>query len=111
MGETPEQVKKISSLSCSVPPSPELVERVRDLYHKRVPDVRFLIPVINGLEKVKLHGRHRAAPSRDFTQSVQLSLFFFPQTERSHPGFAQAHQTQPHRSEGGFQPTVRDSTQ
>lgn len=36
----------------SVPPSPELVERVRDLYHKRVPDVRFLIPVINGLEKV-----------------------------------------------------------
>lgn len=35
----------------SVPPSPELVERVRDLYHKRVPDVRFLIPVINGLEK------------------------------------------------------------
>lgn len=37
-----------------VPPSPELVERVRDLYHKRVPDVRFLIPVINGLEKVPL---------------------------------------------------------
>lgn len=35
-----------------VPPSPDLVERVRDLYHKRVPDVRFLIPVINGLEKV-----------------------------------------------------------
>ncbi|KAK7938807.1 hypothetical protein WMY93_002133 [Mugilogobius chulae] len=34
-----------------VPPSLELVERVRDLYHKRVPDVRFLIPVINGLEK------------------------------------------------------------
>lgn len=41
------------SISLSVPPSPELVERVRDLYHKRVPDVRFLIPVINGLEKVK----------------------------------------------------------
>lgn len=38
----------------TVPPSPELVERVRDLYHKRVPDVRFLIPVINGLEKVHL---------------------------------------------------------
>lgn len=38
----------------TVPPSPELVERVRDLYHKRVPDVRFLIPVINGLEKVRL---------------------------------------------------------
>lgn len=41
------------SILLSVPPSPELVERVRDLYHKRVPDVRFLIPVINGLEKVK----------------------------------------------------------
>jgi symplekin len=34
-----------------VPPSPELVARVRDLYHKRVPDVRFLIPVLNGLTK------------------------------------------------------------
>uniref|UniRef100_A0A673JEH2 Symplekin-like n=1 Tax=Sinocyclocheilus rhinocerous TaxID=307959 RepID=A0A673JEH2_9TELE len=41
-------------LTDKVPPSPELVERVRDLYHKRVPDVRFLIPVINGLEKVCL---------------------------------------------------------
>ncbi|XP_064621596.1 symplekin-like [Lineus longissimus] len=32
-------------------PSPELVDRVRDLYHKRVADVRFLIPVLNGLSK------------------------------------------------------------
>uniref|UniRef100_A0A8C9DZV2 Symplekin n=1 Tax=Phocoena sinus TaxID=42100 RepID=A0A8C9DZV2_PHOSS len=32
-------------------PPPELVKRVRDLYHKRLPDVRFLIPVLNGLEK------------------------------------------------------------
>lgn len=38
--------------SPEVPPSPELVKRVRDLYHKRLPDVRFLIPVLNGLEKV-----------------------------------------------------------
>uniref|UniRef100_UPI00398E4AEC symplekin n=1 Tax=Pristiophorus japonicus TaxID=55135 RepID=UPI00398E4AEC len=38
-------------LTDRVPPSPELVKRVRDLYHKRVPDVRFLIPVLNGLEK------------------------------------------------------------
>ncbi|CAL1582661.1 unnamed protein product [Knipowitschia caucasica] len=38
-------------LTDKVPPSPELVERVRDLFYKRVPDVRFLIPVINGLEK------------------------------------------------------------
>ena len=37
----------------TVPPSPELVKRVRDLYHKRLPDVRFLIPVLNGLEKVR----------------------------------------------------------
>ena len=32
-------------------PSPELVERVRDLYRKRVSDVRFLIPVLIGLTK------------------------------------------------------------
>ena len=32
-------------------PSAELVNRVRDLYQKRVPDVRFLIPVLNGLSK------------------------------------------------------------
>ena len=34
------------------PSSPELVEKVRDLYHKQVSDVRFLIPVLTGLEKV-----------------------------------------------------------
>ncbi|XP_043918440.1 symplekin isoform X2 [Protopterus annectens] len=38
-------------LTDKVPPSPELVKRVRDLYQKRLPDVRFLIPVLNGLEK------------------------------------------------------------
>ncbi|EOA93496.1 Symplekin, partial [Anas platyrhynchos] len=42
----------LHSLTDKVPPSPELVKRVRDLYHKRLPDVRFLIPVLNGLEKV-----------------------------------------------------------
>ncbi|XP_050784018.1 symplekin isoform X1 [Gopherus flavomarginatus] len=41
----------LHSLTDKVPPSPELVKRVRDLYHKRLPDVRFLIPVLNGLEK------------------------------------------------------------
>ena len=45
----------------AVPPSPELVKRVRDLYHKRLPDVRFLIPVLNGLEKV---GASPRVPSR-----------------------------------------------
>lgn len=49
-----------------VPPSPELVERVRDLYHKRVPDVRFLIPVINGLEKVPT-GSTAIPPSQNVT--------------------------------------------
>lgn len=32
-------------------PSPQLVQRVRDLYQTRVSDVRFLIPVLNGLTK------------------------------------------------------------
>ncbi|VVD01256.1 unnamed protein product [Leptidea sinapis] len=33
------------------PPTPELVSRVRELYATRVSDVRFLIPVLNGLTK------------------------------------------------------------
>lgn len=41
----------IHILTDKTAPSPELVERVRDLYHKRVPDVRFLIPVLTGLQK------------------------------------------------------------
>ncbi|KAK3581424.1 hypothetical protein CHS0354_016286 [Potamilus streckersoni] len=41
----------IHILTDKTAPSPELVERVRDLYHKRVPDVRFLIPVLTGLSK------------------------------------------------------------
>ena len=32
-------------------PSPELVVKVRDVYRRRVADVRFLIPVVNGLSK------------------------------------------------------------
>jgi len=39
---------------CAAVPSPELVDRVRDLYQKRVSDVRFLIPVLNGLTKVSV---------------------------------------------------------
>lgn len=38
-------------LTDKVLPSVDLVNTVRDLYIKRVPDVRFLIPVLNGLEK------------------------------------------------------------
>lgn len=48
----PQHLCLLFILLPAVPPSPELVKRVRDLYHKRLPDVRFLIPVLNGLEKV-----------------------------------------------------------
>ncbi|KAF8795634.1 Symplekin like protein [Argiope bruennichi] len=41
----------IHILTDKAPPSAELVARVRDLYQKRVQDVRFLIPIINGLTK------------------------------------------------------------
>lgn len=41
----------IHVLTDKQPASVELVSRVRDLYHKRVADVRFLIPVLNGLTK------------------------------------------------------------
>ena len=36
-------------------PSPELVNKVRDLYAKRVADVRFLIPVLNGLTRQEVN--------------------------------------------------------
>jgi len=36
-------------------PTPELVNRVRNLYAKRSADVRFLIPVLNGLTKQEIH--------------------------------------------------------
>ncbi|VDP09748.1 unnamed protein product [Soboliphyme baturini] len=36
------------------PPTSELVKRVRDLYHERVPDVRFLIPVLTGLSRKEI---------------------------------------------------------
>ena len=38
-------------LSLVAPPTADLVKRVKELYHKRVSDVRFLIPVLAGLEK------------------------------------------------------------
>ena len=37
---------------CSATPSTELVNKVRDLYERNGQDVRFLIPILNGLEKV-----------------------------------------------------------
>ncbi|XP_049841327.1 symplekin-like [Schistocerca gregaria] len=41
----------IHILTEKTPPSAELVAHVRELYHTRVSDVRFLIPVLNGLSK------------------------------------------------------------
>lgn len=41
----------IHILTDKEPPSAQLVQRVRDLYHSRVSDVRFLIPVLTGLSK------------------------------------------------------------
>lgn len=38
-------------LSLLDPPTPALVEHVRNLYQNRVPNVRLLIPVLNGLTK------------------------------------------------------------
>ncbi|XP_074025533.1 symplekin scaffold protein [Leptinotarsa decemlineata] len=35
-------------------PTPDLVNRVRDLYNSRISDVRFLIPVLNGLSKQEI---------------------------------------------------------
>ncbi|GFS11752.1 symplekin [Elysia marginata] len=47
-------MRVIHILTDKAVPSPQLVERIRDLYHKRVPDVRFLIPVLNGLSKAEV---------------------------------------------------------
>ncbi|CAG2067099.1 unnamed protein product [Timema podura] len=41
----------IHILTEKCPPSAQLVAQVRDLYQTRVSDVRFLIPVLNGLTK------------------------------------------------------------
>ncbi|XP_033207446.1 symplekin [Belonocnema kinseyi] len=44
----------IHILTEKAPPSAELVSRVRELYQTRVSDVRFLIPVLNGLTKAEV---------------------------------------------------------
>uniref|UniRef100_A0A3Q2ZJ53 Symplekin scaffold protein n=1 Tax=Hippocampus comes TaxID=109280 RepID=A0A3Q2ZJ53_HIPCM len=40
-------------LTDKVPPSPELVERVRDLYHKRVPDVLYYVDIAGNFSIVR----------------------------------------------------------
>ncbi|CAF5155344.1 unnamed protein product, partial [Rotaria sp. Silwood1] len=42
----------IHILTQQMPPSHEIVEKIRDLYHTRILDVRLLIPVLASLEKV-----------------------------------------------------------
>lgn len=44
----------ISFYFLSAVPTAELVKRVKELYHKRVSDVRFLIPVLTGLTKQEI---------------------------------------------------------
>ncbi|CAF3578437.1 unnamed protein product [Rotaria sordida] len=44
----------IHILTQQMPPSHEIVEKIRDLYHKRISDVRLLIPVLTGLEKSEI---------------------------------------------------------
>lgn len=41
----------IHVLTDKEPPTLQLVNRVRDLYNTKISDVRFLIPVLNGLTK------------------------------------------------------------
>lgn len=67
-----------------MPPSPELVERVRDLYHKRVPDVRFLIPVINGLEKVQFCNAHQWSSKLIWNQLYLKKKCITPHTANNH---------------------------
>lgn len=44
----------IQVLTDKSPPSDLLVQKVRDLYHAQVSDVRFLIPILNGLSKKEI---------------------------------------------------------
>ncbi|XP_046643772.1 symplekin-like [Daphnia pulicaria] len=44
-------IRIIHILTDKYPPTPALVDRVRNIYQQRVPDVRFLIPVLSGLGK------------------------------------------------------------
>ena len=46
--------KILHIITDGVSPNPELVDRVRDLYKTRVPDVRFLVPIVNGLSKQEI---------------------------------------------------------
>ena len=84
-------------MSCVVftaAPSQALVDRVRDLYHKRVSDVRFLIPVLTGLSKVCTAARCRTphcmvlgelisyAPSTDIVSAaIKIKCAALPSAE------------------------------
>lgn len=82
------------------PPSPELVDRVRDLYHKRVSDVRFLIPVLNGLTKVSCSPSTKFKSTIDFccllycTGSLSQVVGCCVRAERGHFRAAEAYQVE-----------------
>lgn len=57
----------------SDPPTPELVRRVQELYPKRVSDVRFIIPVLTGISKVRrliLSREGRPENERSFQKEI-----------------------------------------
>ena len=53
-GRFPKCLYRLFSFLFPAVPTAELVKRVKELYHKRVSDVRFLIPVLTGLKKQEI---------------------------------------------------------
>jgi symplekin len=47
-------IRILHILTERVAPLPDIVSRVRDLYHKQVPDVRVLVPILNALDKTEI---------------------------------------------------------
>lgn len=65
----------IHVLTDKEPPTLELVNRVRDLYNTRISDVRFLIPVLNGLTKNEVRfSTKRLAIIKTFTLQIISAL-------------------------------------
>ena len=95
-------------------PSIELVERVRDLYHKRVSDVRFLIPVLAGLTKVTMATK-TVTIATCHSRTVTLLLWQpsdalnFALAERNYHSVAETDKTQPDCCQRSFQPVTRYS--
>lgn len=58
-------------------PSAELVARVRELYQTRVSDVRFLIPVLNGLTKKEVIAALPKLIKLNPIVVKEVNIFFF----------------------------------